>query len=1046
MAKFFIDRPVFAIVLSILIVLGGLISIFVLPVAQYPQISPPIVNVSASYVGANAEVVEQSIAQIIEQQVNGVEGAVSMKSSSSDNGRYSLDVQFEVGVDADNAAVQVQNRVAQANSQLPQEVLQAGVVTKKTSPDNVMFFALFSPNKTYDSVFLKNYGSIYVVEELKRVKGVGNVMEFGPDFGMRIWLRPDKMARLGITASDVYNAVKEQNVQSPAGNIGQLPTAAQQEFQYTARVEGRLAEPEEFGKIIIRSQPDGSFVRLEDVARAEWGAREYTFKNNISGEESTAFSVQLTSDANALETVAQVREVIENAAKRFPPDMEHKIVVDNTIFVQESLKEVLKTFGEALVLVLIIVFLFLQSWRATLIPMLAIPVSLIGTFAVFLMMGFTINTLTLFAMVLAVGLVVDDAIVVVEAVEYHIRYSGLDPRQATYRAMEEVAGPVVAIAFVLASVFIPVAFFGGTVGVLYKQFALTITVSMALSALVALTLTPALCAMLLQPHDGTAHSGRLGGLFQRFNDWFDATIEKYGRGVAGSIRRSGAWLVGLVVIVVLTAGLFTALPSSFVPDEDQGYFFSSVMLPEAASMNRTTAVVDKVGENFRSISGIENTLEITGFDILSGSMKPNSALVVSALEPWEKRADKSLQVNSLLRSAMGKTKDIPEAVIMAFNAPALPGVGSVGGLSLMLLDRSGGSMDEMSQVAQQFVAAARQRPEIAVIYSGFRSDTPGYRFELDREKAKALGVPVQDVFNALQTFLGGLQVNDLNRFGRTYKVIMQAESEFRADANAVRFLHVRSSGGSMVPLSTLVKPVMINAPTVVTRYNASRSIQITANAAPGYSSGQVITALEQVAGQTLPASFSYEWSGQSREEKISGGRAPIVFGFAILFSFLCLAALYESWSIPFAVLLSIPTGLLGSVLAQYARGLDVNVYMQIGLIMLIGLAAKNAILIVEFAKVRVDGGMDPVKAAIEACCLRLRPILMTSLAFIIGCLPLALAKGAGAGSRTAMGTAVVGGMISATVIGIFLVPVLFVVIERIVAKISGRKDKKVSLR
>lgn len=1048
MAKFFIDRPVFAIVLSILIVLGGLISIFVLPVAQYPQISPPIVNVNASYVGANAEVVEQSVAQIIEQQVNGVEGAVSMKSSSSDNGRYSLDVQFEVGVDADNAAVQVQNRVAQANSQLPQEVLQAGVVTKKTSPDNVLFFALYSPNKTYDAVFLKNYGSIYMVEELKRVKGVGNVMEFGPDFSMRIWLRPDKMARLGITASDVYNAVKEQNVQSPAGNIGQMPTAAQQEFQYTARVEGRLADPSAFGKIIIRSQPDGSFVRLEDVARVEWGAKDYMFKSNISGNESAAFSIQLTSDANALETVSQVREVIENAAKRFPPDLKHKIVVDNTIFVRESLKEVLKTFGEALVLVLIIVFIFLQSWRATLIPMLAIPVSLIGTFAVFLMLGFTINTLTLFAMVLAVGLVVDDAIVVVEAVEHHIRYSGLDPRQATYRAMEEVAGPVVAIAFVLASVFIPVAFFGGTVGVLYKQFALTITVSMALSALVALTLTPALCAMLLRPHADNAHTGRLGGLFQRFNDWFDAAIEKYGQGVAGAIRRSGAWLAGLIVIVVLTAGLFTALPSSFVPDEDQGYFFTSVMLPEAASMTRTIPVADKVGENFRSVPGVENTLEITGFDILSGSLKPNSAFVVSALEPWEKRKEKALQVDSLLRSAMGKTKDIPEATVMAFNAPALPGVGAVGGLSLMLLDRSGGSMDEMNQVAQQFIVAARQRPEIAVIYSGFRSDTPGYRFEVDREKAKALGVPVQDVFNALQTFLGGLQVNDLNRFGRTYKVVMQAESEFRADANAIRFLHVRSSSGTMVPLNTLVKPVMINAPTVVTRYNASRSIQINANAAPGYSSGQVIAALEQVAEQTLPASFSYEWTGQSREEKISGGRAPIVFGFAVLFSFLCLAALYESWSIPFAVLLSIPAGLLGSVLAQYVRGLDVNVYMQIGLIMLIGLAAKNAILIVEFAKVRVDAGMDPVKAAVEACRLRLRPILMTSLAFIIGCLPLALAKGAGAGSRTAMGTAVVGGMTSATLIGIFLIPVLFVVIEHIVAKLNGGggKEKKLSSR
>lgn len=1041
MAKFFIKRPVFAIVLSIFIILAGVIAIFNLPIAQYPQISPPRISVNTNYSGANAEVVEQSIAQLIEQQVNGAEGMIDMRSTSSDNGRYSLDVVFELGKDADLASVEVQNRVAQANSQLPQEVLQSGIITHKTSPDTVMYFSLWSPNGTYDNIFLKNYGSINIVDELKRIKGVGEVSEYGPDFGMRIWLEPDKMARLGVTSNDIYNAIKAQNVQAPAGSIGQLPSLPEQQFQYTARVKGRLTDAEEFGKIIVKSKSDGSFIRLSDVAKINFAGKDYTFTSDINGKESVTFAIQLTSDANALETVAKAQEVIAAAAQRFPADMTYKVVTDNTRFVRASLGEVAKTFVEAILLVLLIVFLFLQSWRATLIPMLAVPVSIIGTFGAFLVMGFSINTLTLFAMVLAIGLVVDDAIVVVEAVEHHMRYSGLPPREATERAMEEVSGPVIAIAFVLASVFIPVAFFGGTMGVLYKQFALTISVSMALSAIVALSLTPALCTLLLKPYNPDGHKGFTAKVFARFNDWFERVTGSYTLWVQKAIKKAGVVIACLLIIIVLTGTLFKLLPSSFVPNEDQGFYLLTVNLPEAASMNRTRQVANQVGDIVRSQPGVEDVLVIAGFDMLVGSPKPNSAIVVAALKPWEERKEQALQLDRQIRNAMVKTKDISEAIVMAFSPPSLPGVGNVGGISMMLQDRSGGSIEEMDKVSKQFIAEARKRPEVGNVYTTFRSDTPGYRFDVDREKAEKLGVPVCDVFSTLQTFLGGLQVNDINRFGRTYKVVMQAEPQYRADVDATRFFFVRSKNGDMVPLNTLVKAVPINAPSAIKRFNGFRTIQIGGTAAPGYSSGQLMAALEEVAAQTLPSSYSYDWADQSREEKLSAGRAPIVFGFALLFVFLCLAALYESWSVPFAVLFSVPTGIFGCALFQYLAHLENSVYMQIGLVMLIGLAAKNAILIVEFAKVRVDKGMDAAQAAIEAAKLRLRPILMTSLAFIIGCLPLMFAQGAGAGARNAMGTAVVGGMFTATIIGVVMIPVLFVVIEKLKARFKSNKSQ-----
>ena len=1041
MAKFFIDRPIFAIVVSIFIVLGGLIAGFNLPIAQYPQITPPTINVSANYNGANAEVVEQSIAQVIELQVNGTEGMVTMDSTSADNGEYSLNVKFELGKDADLASVQTQNRVTQANAQLPTEVTSSGIVTKKATPDRAMIFALWSPNGTYDRGFMKNYGSIYLVEELKRVKGVGTIQEFGSDYAMRIWLQPDKMAQLGVTTTAIAAALKDQNVQAPVGAVGQNPSAGKQDFQYTARVKGRMETPEEFGQIIIRSQSDGSIVRIKDVARIEMADKDYLFAAFSNGMPSVGFSIQLASDANALDTIRECSAILERASQSFPADMKYGTVVDNTRFVRESLIEVAKTFFEALLLVMLIVFIFLQSWRATLIPMLAVPVSLLGTFGAFLLMGFSINTLTLFAMVLAIGLVVDDAIVVVEAVEYHMRFNGLPPREATYKAMEDVSGPIVAIAFVLASVFIPVAFFGGTVGVLYKQFALTIAVSMALSAVVALSLTPALCAMLLQPHDPHAHKGKIGHYLSRFTDWFEGLRDRYERGAVKVLFRAKFSLLLMPLLLVMAWGISGFVPSSFVPSEDQGYFVATVSLPEASSMRRTEEVANKIAEEIRKMPGVKQTMIVTGIDMLAGANKSSAAVIFTELTPWKERTAANLSVDSIVRNVIGMASRIPEANTMAFNVPPLPGIGSLGGFSFILQDRSGHTPQELDEATKAFLAEARKRPEIAMIYSTFRTDTPGYKFDVDREKAKKLGVPVSGVFNTLQAFLGGLQVNDFNRFGRTYKVVMQADAPYRQGVEDLRTLYVESNTGVMIPLSTLVQAVPVNNPTAFKRFNGFRSVLIGGSPAPGYSSGQVIQALEEVAAQSLPQGYSYEWADQSREEKVSGGRTPILFGLALLFVFLCLAALYESWTVPFAVLLTVPTTIFGAFLFMFMRGLENSVYMQIGLVMLIGLAAKNAILIVEFAKIRVERGMPIREAAIEAAKLRMRPIIMTSLAFIVGVFPLVFASGAGAGSRNAMGTTVVGGMALDTALGIFVIPCLFVVVEEFSEWLQARRKK-----
>ena len=1038
MAKFFIDRPVFAVVLSLLITIAGTLAGFALPIAQYPQISPPRIAVSTFYQGASAEVVEQAVAQIVEQQVNGVEGMSYMSSVSSDDGSYRLDVVFGIEQNGDLAAVQAQNRVSQAVSGLPQEVVQVGVTTQKQSPDVVMYFVLYSPKGTFDSIFLKNYASVQIIEGLKRIKGVGAVDEYGSDFAMRIWLQADKMAVLNVAATDVQHAVRKQNIQAPAGRIGEFPTVAGQEFQYTAKAQGRLQVPAEFQNIIIRTNPDGSMVRLKDVARVELSAKNYTFFSEYNGQEAVSFAVKLTPDANALETVKNVRAVIDNAASRFPSDIKNSIVIDNTLFVRESLKEVVKTFIEALALVLVIVYIFLQSFRATLIPMLAVPVSLVGTFIMFYLLGFSINSLTLFAMVLAIGLVVDDAIVVVEATESHMRQAGLSAKEATYKAMEEVSGPVVAIAFVLASVFVPVTFFGGTVGVLYRQFAITIAVSMALSALIALSLTPALCALLLKPHTAASDDSKIGRFFTWFNAAFDRLTEKYGQGVIGSTVHLRRGLLMFLVLLAATSLLFRSLPTGFVPDEDQGYFIASLSLPEAASVNRTREVGHRVSEIIRQIPGVKETILISGMDILSGAAKPNTALVVVSLHPWADRKDATLHAQNIINETIKRSFAVAESNLIAFNAPALPGVGGQGKLSLMLQNRGGESLDEMADVAGRFIEAANKLPEIGMFYSTFRTDTPGYRFDLDRERAETLGVSVSDVFQTLQYFMGGSQVNDFSAYGRSFKVIVQADAQYRAEPGSIRYLFVRNQRGDMIPLNAIIKPVSVSGPSSIKRFNGYPAIQIGGDPAPGYSTGQALAALEKVAKETLPQSYAYEWADLSKEEKESGGQNLLIFGFAIVFVFLCLAALYESWSVPFSVILSVPAAAFGAAAFQLVRQFQNDIYMQIGLVMLIGLAAKNAILIVEFAKERSDRGMPAEQAVLEAAKLRLRPILMTSLAFLIGCLPLMMASGPGGGARSSMGTAVVGGTLFATLIGLFLVPLLYVCVEKVRLRIIGK--------
>lgn len=1035
MADFFIRRPIVAMVISILICMVGVISLTKLPISEYPNVSPTLIQVTSTYRGAAAEAVMESVATPIESKVNGVDKLLYMQSYSSNDGKMTLNVTFDVGTDVDIMQVNTQNRVNQAEAQLPDAVKSQGVITNRSSPDILLAIGLSSPKGTYDGVFLGNYADINLVDQIKRVKGVGDVKNFtAQDYSMRVWLLPDKLASLGITPTDIYNAIKEQNAQAPAGRIGAEPAPKGQESQFNVRAQGLLKSPEEFAEIIVRSNNDGSQVKIKDVGRVELGAQTYDLRARLDKAPAGALGVYLAPGANALQTADNVKAILEAAADRFPPDMEYSITLDSTLPIKASMESIVHTLFEAIVLVLIVVFIFLQSFRATIIPMLTVPVALLGVFIAFPLLGFSVNTLTMFGLVLAIGIVVDDAIVVVEAVQHHIE-RGLSPIEATRKAMKEVTGPIIAISLVLCAVFIPVALMGGVTGRLYQQFAITIAVSVVFSTINALTLSPALAALLLRaPKPGR---GPLAWFFRKFNTFFDWVIDRYGKIVGGLTRKATFSMLMLVIVGGGIWGLGKFVPGGFIPDEDKGYLFVAIELPEGASLQRSDAVLRQVEAIVGGTKGVRSALGISGMNILNNLSVPNAALMFVGLESWEERAGSGLSSSEIAAQWNKKFFAIPGARVFAFGPPALPGYGSVSGFTMQLQERSGGGIKELTDALTKVQAAAAKRPEIGRISTTFSPSTPQLSVELDREKARTLGVPVNSVFQTLQAYLSGLYVNDFVKFGRVYKVFLQAEPEFTSTPDDIGAFYVRNSSGGMVPLSTLVKVSRISGPNFATRFNLYQSAEIMGAPAPGYTSTQALKAMEEVMAE-MPGNIGYEWSGLTLQEKKSEGQAGIIFGMAIIFVFLLLAAQYESWSLPFAVLLSVPTVILGTLVGLFLRNFEMNVYAQVGLVMLIGLAAKNAILIVEFAKMKREEGMSTLDAALEASKLRLRPILMTSFAFILGCVPLMLASGSGAASRSTMGTGVVFGMTISTLIGLFLIPVCYVFVQ----KFSDRKQKE----
>jgi HAE1 family hydrophobic/amphiphilic exporter-1 len=1036
MSNFFIRRPIVAMVIAIVTVLVGVITVLGLPIAQFPQIIPPQIVLTTSYTGADALTIEQSVATPIEQQMNGVDQMLYIQSTNANDGTMTQNVTFDVNTNIDIDNVLVQNRFSQAQTFLPQDVKNFGVTIKKSLNFPLLVLALSSPDGRYDAAFLSNYAVINVNDALLRVKGVGDIRNLGAgDYAMRIWLKPDVMARLGLTAADVQGAIRAQNVVNPAGQVGAEPAPPGQQFSYTVRAQGRLTTPEEFGEIIVRESPDGGIVRVKDVARVELGTSTYTQFGSFNGRPSAVVAAYQTPGSNALEVASNIRAAMEGLKKRFPPGMTYDISLDTTLPVKAGMKEIVQTLLEAILLVAIVVFVFLQSWRATLIPLLTVPVSLLGAFAVFPLLGFSINTLSLFGLVLAIGLVVDDAIVVVEAVEHHIE-EGLSPVEATRVAMAEVQGPVIGIALILAAVFVPVSFMSGITGRLYQQFALTIAVSVLISAFNALTLSPALSALLLKPRKPPR--GPVGRAGQWFNRWFDRATRGYVHTNARLIRKIAIPLVLLGGVAGLSVLMGSKLPSGFVPQEDNGYAIIGIQLPDASSLQRTREVVKKVEKVLAEVKGVRFYTTIAGYSFFTRSAAPYMGTGFTSFEPWDERGE-GLDAASIIAKINKELSKIPEARVFALAPPAIPGISAAGGFSMMLQDRSGGPVELLAQNVQKFVAAARKRPELQNVNPNMSPAVPQLFADVDKEKAMKQGVPIGDVYAALSTFLGGTYVNDFSRFGRQWKVYLQAEPEYRTQPDDLRRFYVRNAAGAMVPLSSFVTTRVTAGPEYTVRFNLYRAAEIIGAAAPGYSSGQAMKALEEVAAETLSPEMGYSWNALSYQEKISQGGTARILGLSLIFVFLILAALYESWSLPFSVLLSTPVAVLGAYLGLLSRHFDNNVYGQIGLVMLVGLTAKNAILIVEFAKARVDKGMPLVDAALEGARLRLRPILMTSFAFILGCFPLWIAEGAGSAARQVMGTAVVAGMTAATLLGIFIIPALFVFVERL----SGHRDPPV---
>ena len=1026
MSRFFIERPVFSIVLALIILIAGLVSARSLPVAQYPEIAPPTVTITATYPGASAETLALTVAAPIEEQLSGVENLLYFNSSSSSNGQTTITATFEVGTDIDKATFNINNRVQLATPRLPDEVRRNGVQVAKRSSNFLLVVALNSPDNSRDTLFLSNYGTQNVLDELKRVPGAADVFIFGArDYSMRLWLKPDRMAALGVTPSDIAAAVNAQNAQFAAGKIGAPPSPPGQQLEYTVTARGRLVQPEEFGNIVLRSAGAQGVLRLKDVARIELGAQSYDQSNSVNGQPAIALAVLLASGANALDVAAAIKaKMVELKRDRFPPGVDYLIPYDTTIFVSASIKEVLVTIVEAALIVLAVVFVFLQSWRATLIPMLAVPVSLIGTFAGLQLFGFSINTLTLFAMVLAIGIVVDDAIVVLENVERLIREEKMAPFDAAIEAMREVQGAVIGIVLVLAAVFIPVAFLGGIAGQLYRQFAVTVTVAVVLSGVVALTLTPALCALLLKPgHEEP------GVLFRGFNRGFGWITRRF----MGAVHLAlGHRVVALLLFVAVLAGvgfLFTKVPGSFVPPEDQGYIIAAAQLPDGATLERTGATTERLRQMFKDNPAINSIFIVNGFDLIGGGSKSSAATIFMPMKPWEQRQQSSMQLAQQVSGAGFMA--LPDGIAFAFNPPPIQGLGQAGGFEVYVQGRGDADPQRLSQVTQAFMAALAARPELTPPNTFFRPTVPQLRVQVDREKALALGVPVGDVFAALQAQMGSLYVNDFNLSGRTYRVTMQADAPYRARPEDLGRLYVRSaSSGQMVPLKALISVSDIVGPEQIERYNRYIAAKVFGNAKPGFSSGEAIAVVEQVARDTLPPGYAIEWTGQAFQEKRTGSASIFAFGFALVMVYLILAALYERWGVPLAVVLAVPFALLGALGFVFLRGMQNDIYFQIGLVVLIGLAAKNAILIAEFAMQGMVAGKTAMEAAAEAARLRFRPIVMTSLAFVFGVVPLVLATGAGAAARQSMGSGVFGGMIIATFVAPVFIPMFFSLLAR----------------
>lgn len=1049
LSKFFINRPIFAAVLSIFIIIAGLAAMRILPIAQYPEIAPPVVTVRAIYPGASAEVLEQTVASPLESQINGVENMMYMSSTSASNGVVEIQITFNIGADADQAALNVNNRVKQAEARLPEEVRRQGVTVEKGSSSFLQVIAFYSPDGRYNDIFTSNYVTLNVLDRIKRIPGTTNVQIFGAkDYAMRIWLNPERLTNLGLSVNEVVAAIRSQNAQFAPGKVGQPPTESGQELVYTISAQGRLSDPKQFEQIIVRADNKGGIVRLSDVARVELGSKDYDFKGRVSGKNATLMGVFLQPGANALGVADEVNQTVAELAKAFPPGLERAVVYDTTRFVKVSIHEVVKTLFEAMVLVFLVVLLFLQNLRATLIPTLAVPVSLIGTFAGLHVLGYSINTLTLFGMVLSIGIVVDDAIVVLENAERLMREHKLSPRAAAIEAMREVTSPIIAIMLVLVSVFVPIAFMGGLAGELYRQFAITISISVVISAVVALTLTPALCAIILKPghHEPNA-------FYRQFNKLFAWVTSCYIGGVSWMLKRS---LIGLALFLVMVSAvvwLWKSTPTSLVPDEDQGYYIAAVFLPDGASLERTDKVVAKVTQAILSNPANQYSVAFTGMDFLGGSFKNSAATIFVPQVPWDQR---KMPSGALVGEFFGKTAGIKEALVLAFNPPAIFGLGNAGGFEVNIQNKGEGGAKRLNEVTQQFLAKAAQDHTFAYVQTLWRYNSPQLHITVDRERAASLGVDLQDAFNTLSATMGTLYVNDFNKLGRTWEVLMSADQQYRRKPEDVLAMYVKTANNQMVPLSAFAKVEYSTGPDTLTRFNNLPSVKLLGSAAPGISSGEGIAHVEKIMKEVLPADFTYEWSGGAYQEKRTGGASNLALVLAIVMMFFILAALYESWLLPFSVLLALPFGVFGALGIVWVRNLAFamlfpgvpippltnDVYFQIGLVTLLGLAAKNAILIVEFAIMKQkEDGMNVMDAVLEAARLRFRPILMTSMAFILGVVPLVFSTGAGAGARQSVGTGVMGGMLGATFLAIAFVPLFFKLLDHKQHHLPPKEEK-----